>query len=202
RRLQQAARRRGRARRAADRARHLQRDLRGDGQAHPAPTHPRPVEGLSGPAGEARIGGSPPVRVYFGRTATHSISRRRSSRTRREISTSVLAGRLAPKYSWRTVLTFSRSPTFLRKTVTLQTSAKVAPAAARHFLRFSCTWRAWATTSLPPTVRPCSSLATQPDTNTRRSARTTWVKWLMGSAIPGTRISSRCAAIGSSLALR
>ena len=33
--------------------------------------------------------------------------------------------------------------------------------------------------------------ATQPETNTRRPARTTLVKWLMGSGIPGTRISSR-----------
>src|SRR5262245_40596828 len=125
----------------------------------------------------------------------HSISSNRSSRTSREISTRVLAGRLAPKYSLRTVLTFSRSATFLRNTVTLQTSANVAPAAARQRIRFSCTWRACATTSLPPTVRPCSSLATQPDTNTSRSARTTWVKWLMGSDIPATRISSRWAGM-------
>src|ERR1700757_575252 len=40
-------------------------------------------------------------------------------------------------------------------------------------------------------VRPSASDATQPETNTRRPARTTLVKWLMGSGIPGTRISSR-----------
>ena len=105
-----------------------------------------------------------------------SISISRSSRTSREISTSVLAGRCAPKYSLRTVLTFSRSATFLRKTVTLQTSAKVAPAAARQRLMFSCTWRVCATMSLPPTVLPFSSLATHPETNTSWPARTTWVK--------------------------
>ena len=103
----------------------------------------------------------------------------------------VLAGRLAPKYSFRTVLTASRSATFLRYTVTLQTSAKVAPAAARHRLMFSWTWRVWATMSLPPTVRPWASLATQPETKTSRPARTTWTKWLMGWGMPGTQISSR-----------
>ena len=41
-----AARRRGRARGAAGPARPLQRHLRGDGQAHPAPADPRPAEGL------------------------------------------------------------------------------------------------------------------------------------------------------------
>src|SRR5437867_5639197 len=80
---------------------------------------------------------------------------------------------------------------FLRNTVTLHTSANVAPAAARHRLRFSWTCRAWAVASLPPIVRPAASEATQPETNTRRPARTTLVKWLMGSGIPGTRISSR-----------
>ena len=58
---------------------------------------------------------------------------------KREISTSVLAGRLAPKYSLRTVLIFSRSSMFFTNTVTLQMSANVAPAAVRHFLMFSCT---------------------------------------------------------------
>src|SRR5262249_39690454 len=36
-----------------------------------------------------------------------------------------------------------------------------------------------------------SSDATQPDTNTSCPERTTFVKWLMGSGIPGTGISSR-----------
>src|SRR5436309_1505467 len=89
------------------------------------------------------------------------------------------------------MFTFSRSPTSFKNTVTLHTSAKVAPAAARHFLRFSCTWRACATASSPPTVRPSASVATQPETKTSRPVLTTWVKWLMGSDIPGTRISSR-----------
>ena len=47
RRLQPAARRRGRAGRASDSPGPLQRDLRGDGQAHPAPAHPRSAEGVS-----------------------------------------------------------------------------------------------------------------------------------------------------------
>src|SRR5262245_39460190 len=80
---------------------------------------------------------------------------------------------------------------FLRNTVTLHTSANVAPAAARHRLRFSWTCRACAVASLPPMVRPSASDATQPETKTRRPARTTLVKWLIGSGIPGTRISSR-----------
>ena len=128
---------------------------------------------------------------FSGRTAVASISMRRSGRTNWEISIRVLAGRLLPKYSLRTVLTASRCATFLRNTVTLQTSAKVAPAAARQRLMFSWVWRVWATMSLPPTVWPWSSLATQPETNTSRPARTTWTKWLMGSGIPGTQISSR-----------
>jgi hypothetical protein len=56
---------------------------------------------------------------------------------------------------------------------------------------FSWACRAWATTSLPPTVWPLSSLPTQPETNTSRPARTTWTKWLIGSGMPGTQISSR-----------
>ena len=46
RRLQQADGRRGRARRAADPARAVQRDLRGDGQAHPPPADPRSADRL------------------------------------------------------------------------------------------------------------------------------------------------------------
>jgi hypothetical protein len=49
-----------------------------------------------------------------GSTAVASISSSRSGRTNWEISIRVLAGRLAPKYSFRTELTFSRSATFLR----------------------------------------------------------------------------------------
>ena len=75
--------------------------------------------------------------------------------------------------------------------MTLQTSAKVAPAAVKQRLMFSWTCRAWATTSLPPTTRPCASVATQPETKTIRPARTTWVKWLTGSDMPGTMNSSR-----------
>ena len=78
-----------------------------------------------------------------------------------------------------------------RKTVTLQMSAKVAPAAVRQRLMFSSVWRVCATTSLPPTRRPSPSVATQPETKTMRPARTTWVKWLTGSAMPGTMNSSR-----------
>src|SRR4030095_8871420 len=103
--------------------------------------------------------------LQSGRTATASISTSRSSLTRREISTSVLAGRWGPKYSLRATLTFSRSAMFLRKTVTLHTSANVAPAAARQRFKFSWTWRAWAVASLPPTVRPASSEAAHPGHN-------------------------------------
>ena len=46
-RLRPAARRRGRARGAADPARPLQRHLRGDRQAHPEPSHPRSAEGVT-----------------------------------------------------------------------------------------------------------------------------------------------------------
>jgi hypothetical protein len=45
--LPRAARRRGRTRRAADRACPLQRHLCGDRQAHPAPAGPRSAQGLS-----------------------------------------------------------------------------------------------------------------------------------------------------------
>src|SRR5207302_9698 len=49
----------------------------------------------------------------------------------REISTSVLAGRAEPNASWRTGLISGRSSTSVRKTVTLTTSAKLDPPAAR-----------------------------------------------------------------------
>src|SRR5262249_5553557 len=136
------------------------------------------------------------VHAHRATTAVASISTRMSSRTNFEISTRVLAGGCGPKYSLRATFTFSRSAMFLRNTVTLQTSAKVAPAAARHRLIFSSACRAWAVASSPPTVRPWASDATQPDTKTMLPARTTWVKWLIGSDMPGTRISCRWGLAG------
>src|SRR4030095_15896200 len=159
------------------------------------------------PARGERVGEAAPVdaaaddddvgglHAHFATTAVASISTRMSSRTNLEISTRVLAGRCAPKYSLRATFTFSRSAMFLRKTVTLQTSAKVAPAAVRQALMFSRALRAWAVTSSPPTVRPCSSEATQPETKTILPARTTWVKWLIGSDMPGTGFPRRCGRL-------
>src|SRR5438874_7891789 len=65
----------------------------------------------------------------------------------REISTSVLAGRAEPNASWRTGLISGRSSTSVRKTVTLTTSAKLDPPAARTAPRLRKTARACSTTS-------------------------------------------------------
>ncbi len=60
-------------------------------------------------------------------------------------------------------------------TVTLQISAKVAPAAVRQILMFSRTCCACAVTSPLPTVAPFSSFGSIPEMNSMRPARTTGV---------------------------
>jgi hypothetical protein len=68
-----------------------------------------------------------------------------------------------PKNSWRTGLMSGRSSTSSRYTVTLTTSAGVAPAAASTRSMIAKTWRAWATTSSPPTTAPSASTGTMPE---------------------------------------
>ena len=71
------------------------------------------------------------ARGAHGTSATHSTSIFAPGITSAEISTSVEAGRVSPKTSWRTGFTSGRSSTSVRKTVTLTTSANVQPPAAR-----------------------------------------------------------------------
>ena len=100
-------------------------------------------------------------------TARPRRTRSRPSRpatARRGTSTSVDAGRVAPKTSCRTGLISGRSSTSVRKTVTLTTSSNPQPPAARTARMFSNTCRVCATTSSPPTSRPSPSTATIPDT--------------------------------------
>ena len=121
----------------------------------------------------------------------------RPATARRGTSTSVDAGRVEPKTSCRTGLMSGRSSMSVRKTVTLTTSSKPQPPAARIARMFSKTWRVWATTSSPPTSRPSPSTATIPETWRKPPARTASVKCEIGSARPSTRISSRLTALPS-----
>src|SRR5205807_2571326 len=84
-----------------------------------------------------------------------------SGRTRALTSTSVLAGRCAPKNSWRTGLMSGRWSTSRMKMVSFATSDGVAPAASsmRRRLRKIC--RVCSTTSPAPTMFPCPAIATE-----------------------------------------
>src|SRR5205823_2219571 len=97
-------------------------------------------------------------------TAMASISISMPSIAKRLIWMSVLAGLLSLKYSLRTSLTFGRSSTLARYTVTFTTSSSVAPAAASASLMLSRVLRVWATTSPRPTSLPASSMAPCPET--------------------------------------
>ena len=65
-------------------------------------------------------------------SATHSISTFAPSTARRGTSTSVIAGRVAPKTSCRTGLMSGRSSMSVRKIVTLTTSSKPQPRRGEH----------------------------------------------------------------------
>src|SRR5207244_2739882 len=133
-----------------------------------------------------------------GSCATASISRRNSSRTRRLISTSVLAGRCGPKNSWRIGLMRGRCAASRMKIVTFATSAGVAPAASRMRFRLRKIWRVCSATSPTPTTPPASSVATSPDTYRVWPATTASEKWLIGSISPCTRSVRTCAiALGN-----